>query len=115
MRLSCFWMPATLLILTVSPATAQTMAVLQGRVLDPSGAALAGASIVVRDLATGFTSAVPTDAEGRYHVPAIPAGAYQVTAAAPGFRSERIEALTFEVGRTLVRDFQLPSMPGVKR
>ena len=26
---------------------------------------------------------------------------------APGFRSERIESLTFEVGRTLVRDFQL--------
>ena len=38
---------------------------------------------------------------------AIPAGAYQVTAQAPGFRSVRIESLTFEVGRTLVRDFQL--------
>ena len=38
---------------------------------------------------------------------AIPAGAYQVTAQASGFRSERIESLRFEVGRTLVRDFQL--------
>ena len=107
MRSSCLLIQATLLLLTVSPASAQTMAVLQGRVLDPSGAAVPGASVVVRNSATGFTSTTSSDAEGRYHVPAIPAGAYQVTAEAPGFRSERIEALTFEVGRTLVRDFQL--------
>jgi hypothetical protein len=100
-------MQAMLLIVTVSTASGQTMAVLQGRVVDPSGSALPGASIVVRDPATGFTSVAPTDAEGRYHVAAIPAGKYQVTADAPGFRSERIESLTFDVGRTLVRDFQL--------
>jgi Carboxypeptidase regulatory-like domain/TonB dependent receptor-like, beta-barrel len=96
-----------LLIVTVSAASAQTLAALQGRVVDPSGAALPGASILVRNSATGLTSRAPTDAVGRYHVPAIPPGAYQVTAEAPGFRSERIESLTFEVGRTLVRDFQL--------
>ena len=107
MRISCFVIQAMLLILTVPPASAQTMGALQGRVLDPSGAALPGASIVVRDSATGFTSVVATDAEGRYYVAAIPAGAYQVTAQAQGFRSERIESLTVEVGRTLVRDFQL--------
>ena len=83
------------------------MAMLQGRVLDPSGAAVPGASVVVRNSATGFTSTTSSDGQGRYHVPGIPAGAYQVTAEAPGFRSERIDALTFEVGRTLVRDFQL--------
>ena len=83
------------------------MAALQGRVVDQSGAALPGASITVRDPATGFSSAATSDGEGRYHVPAIPAGIYQVTAEAPGFRPVRIEALTFEVGRTLVRDFQL--------
>ena len=71
-----------------------------------SGAALPGASVTVRDPATGFTSATTSDGEGRYHVPAIPAGIYEVTAEAPGFRSVRIEALTFEVGRTLVRDFR---------
>ena len=98
---------ATLVLLIVSPASAQTMAVLQGRVLDPSGAAVPGASVVVRNSATGFSSTTSSDGQGRYHVPAIPAGAYQVTAEAPGFRSERIDALTFEVGRTLVRDFQL--------
>ena len=83
------------------------MAVLQGRILDTSGAAVPGASISVYDPANGFSSAAKSDGEGRYHAPAIPAGAYQVTAEAPGFRSVRIESLTFEVGRTLVRDFEL--------
>ena len=107
MQSSCLLIQATLLLLTVSLASAQTMAMLQGRVLDPSGAVVPGASVVVRNSATGFTSTTSSDDQGRYHVPGIPAGAYQVTAEAPGFRSERIDALTFEVGRTLVRDFQL--------
>ena len=55
----------------VSPASAQTMAVLQGRVLDPSGAAVPGASVVVRNSATGFTSTTSSDDQGRYHVPAF--------------------------------------------
>ena len=104
---SCLLIQAALVLLALSLANAQTMAVLQGRVLDPSGAAVAGASVVVRNSATGFHSTTSSDSQGRYHVPAIPAGAYQVTAEAPGFSSERIDALTFEVGRTLVRDFQL--------
>ena len=106
-RTSCFLRQAVLLLVIASPARAQTMAALQGRVLDPSGAVVPGASVVVRDSATGFARVAPTDAEGRYHALAIPAGMYQVTAEAAGFRSERIDELTFEVGRTLVRDFQL--------
>src|SRR6185503_19174090 len=36
---------------------------------------------------------------------------YEVTVAGDGFRSEVIDALTFEVGRTLVRDFRLDIGP----
>jgi len=86
---------------------AQTVAALQGRVLDTSGAALRQASITILNHATGFRTVIATDAEGRYYVPAIPAGSYEVTAAADGFRPEIIEGLRFEVGRTLVRDFRL--------
>jgi hypothetical protein len=50
---------------------------------------------------------VTTDYEGRYHAAAIAAGVYTVTVAAPGFRTETAEAVTVEVGRTLVRDFRL--------
>jgi len=107
MRTSCCIFLAALLIVPVPGADAQTMAALQGRVVDASGAAIRGGSVVVRDPETGFSTTATSDAEGRYHAPAIPAGVYQVTTEAAGFRSVRIESLTFEVGRTLVRDFEL--------
>jgi hypothetical protein len=95
------------LVCTSAPAIAQTTAVLQGRVFDASGAVLPGAAVSVRDESTGFAAAVRTDPDGRYSVVAIPAGAYVIEVAAAGFRSERIDGLTVEVGRTLVRDFYL--------
>lgn len=104
-------MPAVLaLVLTLlaaAPLRAQSSATLQGRVFDPSDAVIPGATITVRSPSTGFDRSVRGDAEGRYHVVAIPVGIYTVTAAAAGFRSERIDALTAEVGRILVRDFHL--------
>ena len=90
-----------------TPSLAQTTAILQGRVFDPSGAIIAGASITVRNQSTGFILSVSTDGRGRYLIAAIPAGVYQVTAASTGFQSERLDDLTFEVGRTLIRDFHL--------
>ncbi len=89
------------------PVAAQTTGVLQGRVLDGSQAVLPGATITVQSPAQGFARSVATDGEGRYRVVDVPPGTYQVTAAASGFRSESIDALVFEVGRTLVRDFHL--------
>ena len=88
-------------------ADAQTLAGLQGRVFDASGAVLPGALIRVQDQSTGFDASARTDSDGRYHLSAIPAGEYSVTAEAAGFRSERIEALSVDVGRSLVRDFHL--------
>jgi hypothetical protein len=100
----------SVLILTlhgVLPLVAQSSATLQGRVFDTSGAVLRDATITVRNESTGFDRAVATDDEGRYHVEPIPAETYSVTAAASGFKSAVIAVLTFEVGRTLVRDFRL--------
>jgi hypothetical protein len=94
-------------LLVAAPLRAQSDATLQGRVLDASGALIPGATISVRNDATGFARSVPTDDEGRYLVAAIPAGSYQVTVSATGFKSAVVEALGFEVGRTLVRDFRL--------
>src|SRR6185503_7772858 len=86
---------------------AQTFALLQGRVFDASGALITGAAVSVRDASTRFNLSVRTDAEGRYSIVALPVGTYLVEAAATGFRSEIIEGLAVEVGRTVVRDFYL--------
>src|SRR5688572_29373819 len=88
-------------------AAAQPLAGLQGRVFDASGAVVPGAVIQVRNEANAFQLSARADAEGRYYVTAIPNGTYSVTATATGFRTERIEALVVDVGRTLVRNFYL--------
>jgi len=94
-------------LVVATPLHAQSAATLQGRVYDASGAVLRGATISVRDDSTGFDRSVPTDDDGHYQMSAIPVGSYEITVSANGFKSAAIEALTFEVGRTLVRDFHL--------
>jgi hypothetical protein len=102
----------TLLVLAaflnfVAGLSAQTTAVLQGRVLDATGAIVANAAITVEDTAVGFSVLRTADAEGRYFIPALTPGRYRVTVTAPGFRTAIIEELTIEVGRTLQREFHL--------
>src|SRR5262245_30073079 len=86
---------------------AQTMAALQGRVVDESGGVIRGADIVVHDDSTGFVASVLTDPDGIYHVAAVPGGTYTITAKAAGFRTEVVEALHVDVGRPVVRNFLL--------
>ena len=104
MRLTVFVVSA---ILAAGAAGAQTMAVLQGRVLDSSGAALSSATVTVQDSAAGVAISRTTDAEGRYFIPALAPGRYRITVASPGFRSAVIEELTVDVGRTVQREFHL--------
>jgi hypothetical protein len=98
-----------LVVPTVSEA--QPTASLQGRVLDETAAALPAATITVRDESTGFNGSASADSAGRYRVNAIPAGTYEVKVEAPGFRSEVIQALDVNIGRTVVRDFVLKVGP----
>jgi hypothetical protein len=59
------------------------------------------------NVSTSFNQTAPTDDDGWYHVAAIPAGVYEITASASGFKAPVVEALTVEVGRALTHDFRL--------
>jgi hypothetical protein len=96
----------TLALLAAAPLRAQSSATLQGRVFDPSGAVIRGATISIRNESTRVARTVATDDEGRYHVERIPPSTYQVSAGSSGFKSA-VAALTFDVGGTLVYDFHL--------
>src|ERR1051326_1766590 len=85
---------------------AQTATVLEGRIVDALGSAVPGVSVSVREKATGVSTSIHSDGDGRYHVEVVP-GIYTVTVDAPGFRSELVEDLTLDVGRTIVRNFRL--------
>ncbi|MDX1984814.1 MAG: carboxypeptidase regulatory-like domain-containing protein [Bryobacteraceae bacterium] len=68
--------------LAAFPQTAQ----LTGRVLDSSGAAMPGAAITVRSLATSAERATETNDSGLYTIPLLQPGAYEVTARKDGFK-----------------------------
>jgi Fe(3+) dicitrate transport protein len=62
-----------------------------GRVLDPSGAVVAGAVVVVRSPGGGVTSAV-TDAAGRFTIAALAPGTAEITVDGPGFAQTTVGA-----------------------
>ena len=77
-----------------------------GRVKDPSGAVVPGVNISIKSIATGAMRKTMTDSNGRYQVPALPPGAYDVEASAKGFatsvRSETVTvSATVNLGFTL--------------
>ena len=67
-------------------ATAQTTASLSGRIVDTSGAALPGVTVTARRLDTGFERSTVSDTAGRYALPSLQAGNYELRAELVGFR-----------------------------
>jgi hypothetical protein len=82
-----------------------------GRVTDQTGAAVAGTSVVVRNLATGLQQSTVTNHYGLYNFLALMPGTYSVTATGKGFHD--VEALVrVLVGNTTVQDLSLPVATG---
>src|ERR1035438_8941850 len=70
-----------------APASAQFLANLHGRVLDPSEAAVAGASITVVSEDTGFRRYAESQPDGEYAVGSLQPGVYKITVRKEGFRT----------------------------
>src|SRR5215467_9078845 len=77
------------LVLAASPRSqAQSGAdngVISGTVLDPDGKVVQQAPVIVRNESTGILRTTVTDNEGRFSVPALPAGTYAIDVTAQGF------------------------------
>src|SRR5580693_1938304 len=79
---------------------------LGGRVTDPSGAVVPGASVIARNLATGVEQSVETNHTGLYRFPVTMPGTYAITASLKGFRD--VQALVeVRVGNTTSQDMKL--------
>jgi predicted porin len=70
------------------PVHAQVSATLSGLVTEPSGAPVSGAAVTVRNIGTGATQTTSTDNSGRYQVPSLPMGHYEIRVKAPKFPEE---------------------------
>jgi len=62
---------------------------LGGGVVDPTGAVIPSAIVEVKNFATNATWTASTSSDGRWLLPNLPSGAYQITAHAQGFQTMR--------------------------
>jgi hypothetical protein len=84
-----------LILLSAAMVVGQTFrGTILGSVTDPSGAVVAGATVKVRNGATGIERTTVTSADGSYSVPELPIGTYSVTISQTGFET----FVTKEVG-----------------
>ena len=85
--------------LAVSTARAQQVAVaeIDGYVTDPSGQAVPGAQVKATNLGTQQVRNASTDATGRYALPNLSIGNYQLEISAPGFKAYVQKGIELEV------------------
>jgi Carboxypeptidase regulatory-like domain/TonB dependent receptor-like, beta-barrel len=96
----------SILILCSTAAYAQdtiTFASVGGIVTDPSGSVIAGAHVSARRTETNRTTATLTDREGRFRLPYLKVGAYELRVSHPGF-AQAVRPVTLTVGSA----FELP-------
>jgi carboxypeptidase family protein len=79
-----------------------------GIITDSSGAVIAGAAINAKNNGTGITRTTVSDAQGRYSLPDLAIGDYDVEAKMMGFQSVIRKGIVLTVGAAPVADFQLP-------
>ena len=87
------------LALVSAPALAQTASI-EGRVVDPAGLGVGGATIVATNMRTGFARAAETDADGVYRVLVLPPAPYRVEVSRQGMYAPVTE-LELRVGQTV--------------
>ncbi len=94
--------------LSVRPLRAQVSgATLSGIVKDPSGAAVAAATIAIRNSATGEARDVSTNREGLYSAPNLLPGNYEVSASSAGFKKAVEKGVELTVGAQQALNFTL--------
>jgi len=84
-----------------------TTGAILGTVVDVTGAVVPGATVQITSEGTGRTQTIPTDNQGRYIVPDLPVGTYEVQASKDGFQTLIKKKITLNVGAQTVIDFAL--------
>lgn len=80
---------------------------LTGTITSESGAAVPGATVSVRDEATGVVRTVTTGTEGLYNLPTLQAGNFEMTVSTPGFVSQVWSGINIAVGSERVLNVTL--------
>src|SRR5215831_5456426 len=92
------WVIGLVLVLSSAVLRAQTGGTISGVVTDDSSAAIPGATVTVTNVNTGIARTTVSDQGGRYRVPALIPGEYEVQVELQGFQTAVRKGLTLNVG-----------------
>jgi hypothetical protein len=110
MRANHFGLLAVVLyvLASLNVAWAQKItATMRGDVSDPSGAAVTGAKVLVRNQATNAERETVTDDRGAYIVDLLPAGLYDVSVTHAGFNKRTLTGVEVQVDQDVRLDLPL--------
>ena len=88
-------------------AQVNATATFTGRVTDPSGAVIAGATIRVTEQSTGVATTRQTSSDGSYTIPLLKPGTYSIEVSAPGFSPAVSKDITLQIQQVAQLDFKL--------
>ena len=86
--------------------TAANTGQILGQIMDPSGAVVPNVEVSIRNLDTNLTRMVTSDVKGRYVIPFVPRGFYEVTASSSGFGSATQQVFV-TLGSSIAANFNL--------
>lgn len=84
-----------------------SMGTLQGTVRDEQGAVMPGSEVTITNVETGVSRTVVTGQQGRYNVPNLAVGSYEVSASSSGFQTAVRTGITLTVGAVAVVNLTL--------
>src|SRR5215468_7005044 len=98
-RIPLFLLAILLMTSVAFSQTQITTGVIQGTVLDPSGAVIPGASVEAHNLDTQIRSAATSDENGRFSFLALTPGRYEIIAKKEGFSTIVVQVIDLTVGQ----------------
>jgi Carboxypeptidase regulatory-like domain len=93
--------------LCCSSAYGQVAASITGIVTDTSGAPVPSASVTAQNIETGISRSTTTNGNGRYMLPAMAVGAYEIRVSKPGFQQAIRAGVHLVIAQEADLDFQL--------
>src|SRR5690242_16534965 len=86
---------------------AQVTGQITGTVRDNTGAVVSGAKVTIHDTAKGVDRTTTSNSDGEYLVSGLPVGTYDVSVAAPGFKTYNAKALKLDIGQKARVDVEM--------
>jgi hypothetical protein len=85
-----------------------TIGSIAGTVTDDTGSVVPGATVTARNAGTGAVQSTTSDQQGRYTIPALPVGDYEVQTEIQGFQTVIRAGIRLSAGADVVVDVTLP-------